>query len=330
MLPEELLKIKSLKKYYADRSPFGKLRGYLKAVDDVSFVINKDQVFALVGESGSGKSTIANLILRLIEPTSGEIYFKGKNIFTFKKNQLMEYRKAVQIIFQDPFASLNPRMRIIDILSEPFKIHKIVEKERIESKISQMLNMVGMSTDILNKYPHEFSGGQRQRICIARALTLSPELLVADEPLSALDVSIQAQILNLFQKIRQEVQISFLFISHDLKIVKYFSDVVAVMCRGKIVEMAKSEDIFCSPLHPYTKLLISSAPELRIVREKERKHDYIERKNIAPDFLNQIDLSLGCVFRTRCLYKVDICQQVEPPLREVSGRILACHNDLFT
>ncbi len=322
---ESLLRVESLKKLFIYKSPLGKAKGYLRAVDGISFSINENSVFAIVGESGSGKSTVANLILRLIKPTEGRIYFKGHDIFSFKEKQLQQYRRAVQIIFQDPFASLNPRMRIMDILSEPFKIHRIAEKENIKDTVVQLIEKVGMSSDSLNKYPHEFSGGQRQRICIARALALSPELIVADEPLSALDVSIQAQILNLFQKIREENNISFIFISHDLNIVRYFSDEVAVMYLGKIVEKAKTEDIFSNPLHPYSRLLISSAPQIKIKKEMRQEKDALIEKNTTNDLSSSLKTPSGCSFHPRCPIRLDICDRVMPEMLCFSGRLIACH-----
>ncbi len=261
-----LLAVDSIRKYFPVKRSFGTTGKLLKAVDGVSFEVGKDHVFAIVGESGCGKSTVARMILKLLKPTEGAILFKGEDIAGFNGARLKQFRRSVQIVFQDPFASLNPRMRIIDALSEPLKIHNIVPKNDITKKIIQLLEQVGLTKDALSRYPHEFSGGQRQRVCIARALALSPELIIADEPLSALDVSIQAQILNLFKEIRKTTAISFILISHDLNVVRYFSDEVAVMHLGKIVEQAKTEELFRSPRHPYTKLLLSSAPKMRYMR----------------------------------------------------------------
>jgi ABC-type oligopeptide transport system ATPase subunit len=258
-----LLTVDSIRKYFPTKSGFGATGKWVKAVDGVSFEVGKDSVFAIVGESGCGKSTVARMILKLLTPTEGTIRFKGENIAGFNGAALKQFRRSVQIVFQDPFASLNPRMRVLDTLSEPLKIHNILPKRAITDRVIQLLEQVGLNKDALYRYPHEFSGGQRQRICIARALALSPELIIADEPLSALDVSIQAQILNLFQEIRKTSAISFILISHDLKVVRYFSDEVAVMHLGKIVEQAKTEDLFRSPAHPYTELLLSSAPKIK-------------------------------------------------------------------
>lgn len=263
---DPFLAVDSIRKYFPVKGGRGTTGNLLKAVDGVSFEVGKDRVFAIVGESGCGKSTVAKMILKLLTPTQGAILFKGENIASFNGAKLKQFRRSVQVVFQDPFASLNPRMRIIDTLSEPLKVHNILPKNDITNRVNQLLDQVGLTKDALSRYPHEFSGGQRQRICIARALALSPELIIADEPLSSLDVSIQAQILNLFQKIRKTSAISFILISHDLNVVRYFSDEVAVMHLGKIVEQAKTEDLFQSPNHPYTKLLLSSAPKIKYWR----------------------------------------------------------------
>ncbi len=322
---ESLLRVESLKKIFSYKTSLGKAKGYIRAVDNISFSVGTNSVFAIVGESGCGKSTVANLILRLLEPTGGQIYFKGQDILIFKRKQIKEFRRSVQIIFQDPFASLDPRMRIIDILSEPLKIHRIASGGSIKEMVVQLLEKVGMDSDSLNKYPHEFSGGQRQRICIARSLTVSPELLIADEPLSALDVSIQAQILNLFQTIKQESAISFIFISHDLKVVRYFSDEVAVMYLGKIVEQAKSEDIFSAPLHPYTQLLIASAPQIKIKKEMRRDKVILPVGSPIHDVQSPLVIPLGCPFHPRCPEKIDICGKKPPEMKESFGRLISCH-----
>lgn len=323
---ESLLRVESLRKYFVYKNPLGIVKGCIRAVDGVSFSIKHNSVFAIVGESGSGKSTVANLILRLVEPTDGKIFFKDRDVFSMTARELKQYRRAMQIIFQDPFASLNPRMRIIDILAEPMRIHRVTEREKIKDRIIQLIERVGISSNALTKYPHEFSGGQRQRIAIARALTLSPQLIIADEPLSALDVSIQAQILNLFQAIKEEGNISFLFISHDLKIVRYFSDEVAVMYLGKIVEQAKSEDIFSNPMHPYSRLLIASAPQIMITKEmRQDKGSPLLVENVIHDIPSQLDIPPGCPFHPRCKERLDICQKVSPEISEVSGRLIACH-----
>ncbi|MCX7913891.1 MAG: ABC transporter ATP-binding protein [Thermodesulfovibrionales bacterium] len=325
MLKEALLKVDSLKKYFPYKGRGYLKKSYIRAVDGISFSVSPNTVFAIVGESGSGKSTVANLILRLIEPTDGHIYFRGQDIFTLKGEELSKFRRSVQIIFQDPFASLNPRMRIIEALSEPFQVHKILNGSKLKEQVVQLLEKVGLSDDALYKYPHEFSGGQRQRICIARALALSPELIVADEPLSALDVSIQAQILNLFLKIKEEASLSFVFISHDLKVVRYFSDIIAVMYRGKIVEMAESENLFSKPLHPYTKLLIASAPEIRTKRSIKRESP-LSNFDSTGEILSLLQVPKGCSFYDRCAERMEICSKKIPDNRNYDGRSIACHH----
>lgn len=322
-----LLKVKNIKKYFPISTGFGKPKKWLRAVDDVSFGVKKESVFAIVGESGCGKSTIARLILKLLPLDNGKIFFKGQDISHIKGNELKNFRKSVQIVFQDPFSSLNPRMRILDAMAEPFKVHGLAPRKEIRQNIVRLLEDVGLSADVMNKYPHEFSGGQRQRICIARALSVSPELIVADEPLSALDVSIQAQILNLFQDIKKrKASISFVFISHDLKVVRYFSDEVAVMYLGKIVEKADTEDLFESPKHPYTQLLLSSSPKIR-GRSKETGviDKPLKPKNDTSDVPSPVSLPEGCPFHPRCPKKIDLCDKVLPELIDTGGRSVACH-----
>ena len=312
-----IIDVVELGKYFPiKRKAFAPPEG-LKAVDRINFSINDGAVYALVGESGSGKSTVARLVLRLIPPTSGRILFQGKDIQDYKGDSLREFRKSVQIIFQDPFASLNPRMTVFDTVSEPLKIHKIVPKAELKDKVVSLLKGVGLQSDVLNRYPHEFSGGQRQRICIARALAVSPKVLVADEPLSALDVSIQAQILNILQELQRRSNISFLFISHDLRVVQYFSDEVAVMYLGKIVEHAKTDDLFSDPLHPYTMELLSSAPKL--------KPDGKERKILKGDVPSPIDIPPGCPFHPRCPKRFEPCDRIVPELKEIQDRLVSCH-----
>lgn len=322
-----ILKVDSIKRYFPVKVGFGKPHKWLKAVDNVSFEVKKDSVFALVGESGCGKSTIAKLVLKLLPLTDGKIYFKGEDISSLTGQSLKNFRRSVQVVFQDPFASLNPRMRIIDTLAEPFKIHKIIPKSDIKEKVVSLLEKVGLSADALNRYPHEFSGGQRQRICIARALTVSPELIVADEPLSALDVSIQAQILNLLQDIKRESAISLIFISHDLKVVHYLSNEVVVMYLGKIVEKAKTEDLFELPKHPYTELLLSSAP--KIVRSQPlyeaQQETKVFHQSDFTDIPSPIDIPSGCPFHPRCPKRFNLCDKVVPEIKDIDGRLVACH-----
>jgi oligopeptide/dipeptide ABC transporter ATP-binding protein len=313
-----IIDVVDAKKYFPVKRKYFAKQEWLKAVDGVTFSLNDGAVFALVGESGSGKSTVARLILRLVQITSGTILFKGKNINELKKDTLRRFRKSVQIIFQDPFASLNPRMTVLDTVAEPLKIHRIVKKAELIDKVVSLLSSVGLQSDILNRYPHEFSGGQRQRICIARALAVSPEVIIADEPLSALDVSIQAQILNILQGLQRESNISFLFISHDLRVVQYFSDEIAVMYLGKIVEYSKTDELFSNPLHPYTIELLSSAPRI--------KRDTQKRQVPKGDVPSPIDIPPGCPFHPRCPKKHDLCDRVVPELREISGRLISCHS----
>jgi len=312
-----IIDVADLKKYFpVKRKAFAK-HEWLKAVDDINFSIKDGAVFALVGESGSGKSTVARLVLKLIQPTSGKIVFRGKNIGELKGDSLREFRKSVQIIFQDPFSSLNPRMTVLDTISEPLKIHKVVKRSELKDKVVSLLRSVGLQTDVLNRYPHEFSGGQKQRICIARALAVSPEVIVADEPLSALDVSIQAQILNILQELKKQSSISFLFISHELRVVQYFSDEVAVMYLGKIIEYSKADELFSNPLHPYTIELLSSAPKI--------KSDGRKREILKGDVPSPIDIPPGCPFHPRCPKRFEPCDKEVPLLKDIQRRLVSCH-----
>lgn len=320
----EILKVESLKKYFDVKARFGIAHKTLKAVDGISFSIKENSVFALVGESGCGKSTVARLILKLIPPTSGKIFFKEKGLNELRGDSLKGFRRSVQIIFQDPFASLNPRKTVFSTISEPLKIHKLYDKRDLRNVVISLLNKVGLDRDVLDRYPHEFSGGQRQRICIARALSVSPELIVADEPLSALDVSIQAQILNLLKEIKEQSRLSFLFISHDLNVVRYFSDNIAVMYLGRIVEASATDELFEKPLHPYTEMLLSSTPKIRI--KSKRGSQFIDTGDIP----SPLDIPQGCPFHPRCPKKFAPCDSIYPELREPSdgafaGRLVACH-----
>ncbi len=318
----DIIDVAALRKYFPVKTgPFVK-QGSLKAVDGVTFSIREGKVFSLVGESGCGKSTVARMVLRLMKPSGGDIRFKGNSVSQLAGESLRAFRKAVQIIFQDPFASLNPRMTVLDTLSEPLKIHKLVPRAQRKDKVESLLKSVGLQPDVLNRYPHEFSGGQRQRICIARALAVSPEVIIADEPLSALDVSIQAQVLNILQNLKKESHISFLFISHDLRVVQYFSDEVGVMYLGKIVENAAAEDLFENPLHPYTVVLLSSAPKMRPDGQK--------RTILKGDVPSPLDIPRGCPFHPRCPRRFEPCDRVVPELkapagRGLSGRLVSCH-----
>jgi len=328
----ELLNIRDLTKHFDVRRAIGGQKQVLKAVDGVSFSIDDDNVTALVGESGCGKSTVARLVLRLVSPTSGSVLFRGRDIFGFDAKELKAFRKSVQIIFQDPFASLNPRRTVFDTVSEPLVIHKLAPRAEMKGRVTGILEMVGLGPEVLYRYPHEFSGGQRQRICIARALAVSPELIVADEPLSALDVSIQAQILNLLQDLKRRLKISFLFISHDLRVVQYISDRVGVMYLGKIVEYAKTEELFQVPFHPYSGVLLASAPKI-ITREGSGVKDGVSLHSTTRvarafdfgDVPSPITIPSGCPFHPRCPKRFDPCASIVPELKEKDGRRVACH-----
>ncbi|MDA8079745.1 MAG: ATP-binding cassette domain-containing protein [Nitrospiraceae bacterium] len=318
-MSREILTSESLRKYFEAKGPLGRAGGTLRAVDGIDFSISDNRVFALVGESGCGKSTVARLVLRLIAPTSGRVLFKGKDVLSFAGDELKAYRKSVQIIFQDPFASLNPRRTVYDTISEPLLIHSIVPKNRFRDRVVEILGTVGLGPETLNRYPHEFSGGQRQRICIARALSVSPEIIVADEPLSALDVSIQAQILNLLIDLKEKSRLSYLFISHDLRVVHYLSDEVGVMYLGRIVEHAKTEELFSKPFHPYTEVLLASAPKLKTEGERVRQAPL---KGEVP---SPVSIPPGCPFHPRCPRRFAPCDRIVPRFLESHGRLVSCH-----
>ncbi len=307
-----LLNVKNLKKYFPiTKGILSKTVGYVKAVDDISFSINENEVLGLVGESGCGKSTAGKSILRIIEPTEGTIEFNNKNILTLKGNALKSMRKNMQIIFQDPMSSLNPRMSVGSIIKEPFTIHKINSKQNYNKLILSLLDKVGLPSNVINRYPHEFSGGQCQRIGIARALALNPKLIIADEPVSALDVSIQAQIINLMINLKEEYNLSYLFISHDLSVVKHISNRIAVMYLGKIVEIGLADDICLKPLHPYTKALLSVVPTPVIKKDKKQwnilKGEVPSPSNPPP----------GCTFHTRCPIANKECKTIQPKLEKI-------------
>ena len=318
-----LLEVCELTKYFdLNGDIFGRLfRGeqILKAVDHVNFSINEGQTLGLVGESGCGKSTTARLITHLLPPTGGQIYFQGKELLSLADRDFRKVRKNIQMVFQDPYASLNPRMTVLQTVGRPMTLyHGIKGRQRIE-QTAELLELVGLSADSLYHYPHEFSGGQRQRIGIARALAARPSLLIADEPVSSLDVSVQAQVLNLFKKLQRELKLTMLFISHDLNVVEYLADVVAVMYAGKIVEMASVEEIFKAPLHPYTQGLISSNPS---------PHSFIARKSsvLKGEVFLPVNPPPGCRLETRCPLRVERCKSVEPRLEEIrAGHWAACH-----
>jgi len=307
-----LIEVKNLKKYFQLRSGFfyTKSSGSVKAVDDISFYIKKGETFGLVGESGCGKSTTARLILRLIKPTDGTIEYKGVDLVKLKNSQMLNYRKEIQIIFQDPYASLSPRMTIGDIVNEPLEIHKIGDKRTRIKKIKEYLKIVGLNPEHLNRYAHEFSGGQRQRVGIARALVLQPELIICDEPVSALDVSVQAQILNLMLDLQKDFNLTYLFIAHDLSVVKYVSNRIGVMYLGKIVEVADSEELYAKPLHPYTMGLLSAIPIPDPDLERKR-----QRIILPGDVPSPINPPSGCRFHPRCTNAQEICSKEEPELK---------------
>lgn len=314
-----LLEVNNLKKYFPIRGGIlSRVVANVKAVEDVSLTVKRGEVVGLVGESGSGKTTAGRAILRLIEPTSGEVKFEGTDITKISKGQMREYRKAMQIIFQDPFASLNPRMTVGDIVGEAMVIHKLARGKDKEEKVASLLEKVGLSPNHIRRYPHEFSGGQRQRIGIARALAVDPKLIVADEPVSALDVSIQAQVVNLLQDLKEELGLTLLFIAHDLAVVEYISDKVVVMYLGRVMEIAPAKELYRNPIHPYTQALLSAVP----IPDPMIKR---ERVILQGDIPSPINPPSGCVFRTRCPIAVKECAEVVPPLEEVSpGHFKAC------
>ena len=316
----ELLTLNNITKHFPARGGmFKKSDGVVHAVDGVSFSIEEGETFGLVGESGCGKSTLGRVIARLIEPTSGEVIFDSKDITRLKAKELKSVRRGLQLIFQDPYASLNPRMPVGEIIGEALKIHNIANGKERGERVKKLIDIVGLPKDSAYRYPHEFSGGQRQRIGIARALALNPRFIIADEPISALDVSIQAQIINLFKDLQKEFGLTYLFITHDLRVVEYISNRIAVMYLGKIVEIGKSADIYSHPVHPYTEALLSAVP----MPDPKRKKKRIILKGDIPSPLNPPS---GCRFHTRCIYAQERCKVEEPlliPRRD--NRLAACH-----
>lgn len=313
-MTEKLLEIKNLKKHFKTN------KGMLHAVDDVNFTIYKGETLGLVGESGCGKSTTGRVILRLLEPTDGEVIFEEEDIIKFDKNQMREARKKMQIVFQDPYASLDPRKTVFECIAEPLMVNKVYKnKKDLEDRVYELMETVGLADRLVNAYPHELDGGRRQRVGIARALALNPTFIVQDEPVSALDVSIQAQILNLMHKLQKELGLTYLFISHDLSVVKHVSDRIAVMYLGKIVELSDYKSIFDEPLHPYTQALLSAIPVAKIDVERER----IILEGDVPSPVNPPE---GCRFYGRCRYRKDICKEETPKLKELKkDRFVACH-----
>lgn len=316
-----LISVQNLKKYFPIKQGLlSRKKEYVKAVDDVSFDIFKGETFGLVGESGCGKSTTGRSIVRLHDVTSGNIFFDGKDIASLPERELKESRKRMQMIFQDPYASLNPTMNVFEIISEPMNIHRKIPGHERKEMILDLLIKVGLKEEHLYRYPHEFSGGQRQRVSIARSLSVNPDFILCDEPISALDVSVQAQVVNMLEDIQQETGITYLFIAHDLSMVRHISDRIGVMYLGNIVEIASSLDLYENPSHPYTKALLSSIPEPDpTMVAKER----IILEGEVPSPLNSPS---GCKFRTRCKYAMDKCAKVVPPMIEIEkGHHVACH-----
>lgn len=317
----ELIKVTKLLKYFpVNAGVLRKIVGHVKAVDGISFTIKKGETLGLVGESGCGKTTTGRVILRLLEPTGGQVIFEGRDVFQLDRQQLRNIRKDMQIIFQDPFSSLNPRMTVEQIIAEPIVFHKIeTGKQAVKKKAEEIMEVVGLSPEYRYRFPHEFSGGQRQRIGVARALAVSPKFIVCDEPVSALDVSIQAQIINLMKDLQDRFNLTFLFIAHDLGVVKHISDRIAVMYLGRIVELASKKELFDNPMHPYCQALLSAIPipDPEIARE---------RIILTGDVPNPVNTPKGCHFHPRCFRREDICSQKEPTFKEYkNGHYVACH-----
>lgn len=313
-MAEKLLEVKNLKKYFKTK------KGMLHAIDDVSFYINKGETLGLVGESGCGKSTTGRAILRLHEPTSGQVIYNNDDIVKYSLAKMKQMRKKMQIVFQDPYSSLNPRMTVSGLIAEPLYVNKVYRtKKEVETRVEEVMETVGLEDRLFNSYPHELDGGRRQRIGIARALVLNPEFIVLDEPVSALDVCIQAQILNLMNKLQKQFDLTYLFISHNLSVVKHVSDRIAVMYLGKIVELSDYKSIFQDPLHPYTQALLSAIPIPKIDMKRERII-------LEGDVPSPVDPPAGCRFYGRCRYRKDICKEETPELKNIGGeRFVACH-----
>jgi oligopeptide transport system ATP-binding protein len=322
---ETLLEARDLVKHFTVRSTAFRGGGeVVHAVDGVSLDVRSGETLGVVGESGCGKSTLGRLLVRLHEPTSGSVHFNGSDITTLSRRRLRPYRREMQMIFQDPYASLNPRKRVGQILGDPFEIHGGLSREKTRLRVRELLETVGLSPDHVNRYPHEFSGGQRQRIGVARALALNPKLIVADEPVSALDVSIQAQVINLLDDLQSEYDLTYVFIAHDLGVVHHVSDRIAVMYLGVVVEVGPSDELFLAPVHPYTEALLSAIPAIEGEEEVPRERIVLEGEVPSP-----VAPPSGCRFHTRCRYATDICKIERPPLVDHGGgRFAACHHPL--
>jgi len=316
----DLLVVKNLKKYFPVSGGFlGKTTAYIKAVNGVDLAIKRGETLGLVGESGCGKTTIGRCILRLEEPTEGQLFFENEDIMTYDRTRLSQLRRDMQIIFQDPYSSLNPRRRVGQTIGEAFAIHGMLTAQERQERVKELMDIVGLLPEHINRYPHEFSGGQRQRIGVARALALNPKLVIADEPVSALDVSIQAQILNLLVQLQRRFDLTYIFISHDLSVVRHISDRVAVMYVGRIVELASRSSLYSHPYHPYTEALMSAVPLANPLRKKERIL-------LEGDVPSPINPPSGCTFHPRCKYRQDICTQTLPVLEEIEeGHWAACY-----
>jgi len=319
-----LLDVRDLKMYFPLTKGIilQRVVGHVKAIDGVSFTIERGQTLGLVGESGSGKTTIGRTIVRLYKPTTGQIIFDDIDLATLQGEELRQVRQRVQMVFQDPFASLNPRYTIGSLIAEPMYIYKTASKTEIRDRTIELLKVVGLRPEYVDRYPHEFSGGQRQRIAVARALSINPELVIADEPVSALDVSIRAQVLNLLQRLQEQFNLTYLFVSHDLSVVRHVADRIAVMYLGKIMELADRDELYSSPKHPYTQALLSAVPIPDPQVEKRR-----QRIILSGDLPSPINIPSGCRFHTRCPMAQAICREVEPPFEAKAGRehYAACH-----
>jgi oligopeptide/dipeptide ABC transporter ATP-binding protein len=324
LVSQTLLDVRDLKMYFplTKGLVFQRTAGYVRAVDGISFTIERGQTLGLVGESGSGKTTLARTLVRLYKPTSGQIWFDNSDLAMLQGEQLRKIRQRVQMVFQDPFASLNPRFTIGSLISEPMHIYRIAPRGEIRERTVELLKAVGLRPDYINRYPHEFSGGQRQRIAVARALSLNPEFIIADEPVSALDVSVRAQMLNLLQRLQREFNLTYLFVSHDLSVVRHMANRIAVMYMGKIVELADREELYKAPRHPYTRALLSAIPIPDPQIERQR-----QRIILTGDLPSPINIPKGCRFHTRCPMAQEICRAAEPAFERKEGRehYAACH-----